>query len=321
MGRALVHEALARNWKVTTFNRGRRPAADPRVRTLTGDRLRPRDLGPLADGEWDLVADTWSGAPRAVRDSAAVLSGRAGAYVYISSCSVYAPPPPPGVAEDAPTVAGSADAEDGDYPELKRGAELAVQAVFGDHALVLRPGLILGPHEDVGRLPWWLHRMARGGTVLAPGPADLPLQLIDARDLARFALDAGLRGLGGPVNAVSRRGHATMGRLLESCRDVAGEDSTRLCWLPAEAVLAAGIEPWTELPAWIPPEHEFAAMHGADVSRAHAAGLRCRPVEETVADTWAWLSGLDGPPPLRADLPAVGLDPAREAEVLAASGH
>jgi nucleoside-diphosphate-sugar epimerase len=281
-----------------------------------GDRLYPATLAPLGARDWDLVADTWAGAPRAARDSAAVLAPRAQRYAYISSCSVYAPPPPPGATEDTPTVAASPDARDGDYAGVKRGAELAITAAFGERALLARPGLVLGPHEDVGRLPWWLSRMAAGGDVLAPGPPDLPLQLVDARDLARFVLDAAAAGLGGPFNVVSRRGHATMRTLLEACRDVAGAPDTELTWAPAEVVLDAGIEPWTELPAWLPPQHEYAALHDADVRRAHAAGLACRPVAETVADTWAWMRSLDGPPALRPDLPAPGVDRAREEAVL-----
>ncbi|MEA2212714.1 MAG: hypothetical protein QOF83_2662 [Solirubrobacteraceae bacterium] len=321
VGRALVLEGLDRGWEVTTFNRGRRAVADRRVRTVRGDRLVPADLRPLGEGRWDLVADTWSGAPRAVRDSAAALARRAGAYVYVSSCSVYRPPPPMALTEATATVDADADADadggGGDYAQLKRGSELAAVAAFGERALLLRAGLILGPHEDVGRLPWWLGRMARGGDVVAPGPAELPLQYIDARDLARFALDAAMDGVGGPINTVSRRGHTTMGELLEICREVAGGADTQLRWLPAETLLAAGIEPWMDLPVWIPPGHEFEAMHGADVERAHRAGLRCRPVQDTVADTWAWLAALDGSPPRRADLPPLGLDPEVEREILA----
>jgi nucleoside-diphosphate-sugar epimerase len=220
------------------------------------------------------------------------------------------------VHESAPTVAASPDAEDGTYPELKRGAELAILDAFGERALLARAGLILGPHEDVGRLPWWLARMARGGEVLAPGPPDNELQYIDARDLARFVLDAASAGNGGPFNVVSRRGHATMTSLLEACRRVSGAADAQLRWLEPVDVLAAGIEPWTELPIWIPPEHEFAGIHAADVRRAHAAGLRCRPLRDTVADTWAWMSALDGPPPSRPDLTPPGLDPDRERAVL-----
>lgn len=312
VGRALVDEGLARGWDVTAFNRGRTAAPDPRAEHVTGDRLDPATLAPLARRDWDVVVDTWSGTPRAVRDSAAVLAGRAARYAYLSSASVYAPPPPLGVDEAAPTVAPG----DGDYATRKRGAELAVAAAFGERALLPRPGLVLGPHEDVGRLPWWLARMAAGGEVLAPGPRDLPLQLVDARDLARFVLDAATAGHGGPFNVVSRRGHATMGSLLEACRAAAGAPGVRLRWVDPAAIVAAGIAPWTELPVWIPPGHEYAGLHAANVERAHAAGLRCRPVEETVADTWAWLASLDGPPPLRRDLPPPGLDRERERAVL-----
>ncbi len=318
VGRALVDEGLARGWEVAIFNRGQRAVGvgDERVRRMIGDRLEPATLAPLTERAWDLVADTWSGAPRAARASAAALAAHAGHYVYISSESVYAPPPPIGVQETSPTVKASPDAMHGDYPELKRGAELAIMEAFGERALVARAGLILGPREDVGRLTWWLARMALGGEVLAPGPPELELQYIDARDLAAFVIDAASAGRSGPFNVVSRRGHATMASLLEACRLVSGAADTRLRWLAPADVLAAGIEPWTELPIWIPPEHEFAGMHAANVERAHAAGLRCRPVHDTVADTWAWMSALDQPPPLRADVAPPGLDRDRERAAL-----
>ncbi len=318
VGRALVEEGVDRGWAVTTFNRGRGAWAHPAAEPIAGDRLDPATLAPLGARSWDVVADTWAGAPRAVRDSAAVLAPRTGRYAYVSSGSVYAPPPPVGGDESAPTVDASPDDDAVPYPQAKRGAELALTRAFGDRALLARAGLILDPHEDVGRLPWWLGRLATGGEVLAPGPADLPLQLVDARDLARFVLDAAVAGHGGPVNVVSRPGHATMGTLLEACRSVAGAPGARLTWVDPEAVLAAGVEPWSELPVWLPPGHPFAGLHAAGVERAHALGLRCRPVAETVADTWAWLAALPGPPPLRADLPPPGLDRDRERAVLAA---
>jgi 2'-hydroxyisoflavone reductase len=116
-------------------------------------------------------------------------------------------------------------------------------------------------------------------------------------------LDAAIEGHAGPYNVVSRRGHATMSSLLEACRAVAGAPNAALSWIDPDAVIAAQIEPWSELPMWLPPDHEYAALHAANVGRAHAAGLQCRPVYETVADTWAWLSTLKEPAPLRADLP------------------
>jgi nucleoside-diphosphate-sugar epimerase len=316
-GPAVAQAALAAGWDVTTFARGISGSPLAGVHGLHGDRFNPGDLVALAQRDWDLVLDTWSGAPRAVRDSAAVLRERAARYVYISSCSVYTPPPPMGLDESASTVAAAPDAEAGEYPELKRGAELAVTQAFGERALLLRCGLILGPGEDVGRLPWWLTRMARGGRVLCPGPPDLPLQYIDVRDLAAFVLLAADHAVHGALNTVSPRGHTTMGELLRCCHAAAAPADTELVWVPPGEVQAAGIEPWSELPIWIPPGHEYAGMHGADVQRALAAGLRCRPVAETVADTWAWMGSYGSAgPPLRDDLPAPGLDPERERALL-----
>jgi nucleoside-diphosphate-sugar epimerase len=318
VGRAVVVDGLRRGWNVTTFNRGRGGWAHPEARRLVGDRLDPASLKPLGEHDWDLVVDTWSGAPRAARDSANILRDRAAHYSYISSGSVYVPPPPLGVKETAATVDASADADGGTYPELKRGAELAITQVFGERALLARAGLILGPHENVGRLTWWLARMARGGEVLAPGPPDLELQYVDARDLARFVLDAAIAEHDGAFNVVSRRGHATMASLLEACRTAAGTADASLTWVDPDSVIAAGIEPWTELPIWLPPEHEYAGMHAANVERAHAAGLRCRPVLETVLDTWSWLCDIGGVTPVHVDREAPGLDPARERDALTA---
>ncbi len=317
-GRALVEEGLSRGWEVSALNRGLSGSPGPRATHVAGDRLDPATLAPLRTREWELVVDTWSGAPTAVRDSVRALVDRAARYIFISSGSVYAPPPPLGVTELSPTVEASPDLRTGEYSELKRGAEMAVLEAFGDRALIARAGLILGPHENVGRLPWWLTRLAAGGEILAPGPPQLELQYVDVRDLARFVLDASLDGHSGPFNVVSRRGHATMGSLLDACLTVAGRDDAQLTWVGPDFVVDSGIEPWTELPIWLPPDHEYAGMHAANIERAHAAGLSCRPVSETVADTWAWMSRLDGPPPLRGDLPRPGLDPVREREVLAA---
>ncbi|MCX5557117.1 NAD-dependent epimerase/dehydratase family protein [Streptomyces sp. NBC_00038] len=316
-GRAVVEAALGRGWEVTVFHRGRHePPAG--VRSLHGDRTAPDGLAALAEGDWDVVVDTWSAAPRAVRDTARLLAGRVRRYVYVSSRSVYAWPRTGGGDEDAALVDGaSADAEQTDYARDKRGGELAALDSSGaEGALLVRAGLILGPYENVGRLPWWLNRVARGGPVLAPGPRELPLQYIDVRDLAEWILGAVERGLGGAYNLVSPSGHTTMGGLLDACVQVTGGEGD-LRWTEASVILGAGVEPWGQLPVWVPGGSELHdALHGADVSRAIGAGLRCRPVSETVADTWSWLQSLGGVAPQRADRPAVGLDPATEAKVL-----
>jgi 2'-hydroxyisoflavone reductase len=289
-GRAVVEEAVDRGWAVTTFNRGRGAWAHPAAERITGDRLDPATFAPLAQGRWDVVVDTWQGAPAATAAIAAVLAPRVERYVYVSSCSVYAPPPRPGADETAPLVDVVAPPADGgasaEYAARKRGSEVALEAALGDRVAFLRAGTVLGPHENVGRLPHWLTRLATGGDVIAPGPPDLPLQLIDARDLAAFALDGALAGRSGAYNVVSRRGHATMRTLLETARDVTG-GGARLVWTPPEEVVG---EPWNEIPIWLPPDHEYAALHDIGVEKAHAAGLAPRPAAETIRDTWAWLS-------------------------------
>jgi nucleoside-diphosphate-sugar epimerase len=315
VGPAFVDDALSRGWSVSVFNRGTREAPAG-VTVLRGDRTAPGGLAALERGEWDIVVDTWSWAPSAVRDTAALLAGRAGRYVYVSSRSVYVLPTPADAAEDAPMVEATPDdGDDVEYARLKAGGELAATAAFGDRALLVRAGLILGPHEDIGRLPWWLNRIARGGPVLAPGPADADLQYVDARDLARWSLTAAERGLGGPYNLVSPSGHTTMRELLEACVAVTGS-AAELRWTDPEPILAAGVQPWTDLPVWLPPGELYDSLHRADVSKAVAAGLRCRPVTETVADTWAWLRELGGAAPIRPDRPHVGLAAEAEAALL-----
>ncbi|MDQ1020127.1 NAD-dependent epimerase/dehydratase family protein [Streptomyces afghaniensis] len=318
-GRAVVEAALGRGWEVTVFHRGRHEAP-PGVRSLLGDRTEPGGLDALAEdpGEWDVVVDTWSAAPRAVRDAARLLRGRARRYVYVSSCSVYAWARAAGYAEDAPLVEGaSADAEQTAYAQDKLGGELAVLDAFGeDRSVLARSGLILGPYENIGRLPWWLARAARGGPMLAPGPRDLPLQYLDVRDLAEWVLHAAERELSGPYNLASPQGHTTMGELLDTCVTVTG-GAAELRWTEPEVILRAGIQPWTELPVWVPPGSDlYDGLHNRGVSRAVAAGLSCRPVEETVADTWRWLQDLGGVAPQRPDRPSSGLDPEVEAKVL-----
>ncbi|MFG2130529.1 NAD-dependent epimerase/dehydratase family protein [Streptomyces sp. NPDC048751] len=323
-GRAVVEAALGRGWDVTVFNRGRHDPV-PGARTLTGDRTSPDGLAALADGEdeWDAVVDTWSAEPVAVHRTARLLRGRARRYVYVSSRSVYTWAPPAGYTEEAPLVEGAEpDAGHTDYYRDKRGGELAAVAAFGaDHSVLVRAGLILGPYENVGRLPWWLNRIARGGPVLAPGPRDLPLQYVDVRDLAGWILGAVEGELNGPYNLTSPQGHATMGELLDACLRVTGS-AAELRWVAPEVILDAGIEPWTHLPVWVPPGSDMHdALHSADVSRAVATGLSCRPVEETAADTWTWLQNIGGTAPQRPDRTRESLDAETEAKVLASLGN
>lgn len=316
VGRAFVETALLRGDQVTTLTRGVSGASAPEVTAVHADRTDPQAVAiALSEGEWDVVVDTWSQAPSVVASAARLLSGRAPYYCYISSGSVYQWPHIVGADESAPVVPGDPDSTEAtDYAAQKRGGELAVETGFDGEVLLARAGLILGPWERVGRLPFWLNRIAAGGRVPAPGPYDRPLQYVDARDIATWVL--GSRPVG-TFNTVSEAGHTTMGELLELAHRVTGQRA-ELVWVEPETVAAAGVEPWTELPIWVPPTGELAGLHACDVSAARAAGLIARPVGETVEDTWAWLQS-EGLPPPPSNRGGSAMDADAEARLLA--GH
>jgi 2'-hydroxyisoflavone reductase len=317
VGRAVVADAVTRGWDVTALNRGATGVLPDGATRLIADRTDPEQLrAALQDRSWDLVVDTWAKAPRYVRDAAELLAPRVHRYGYVSSRSVYTWPPALGGDESEPVVDGDADADLTDYAADKRGGELAALRAFGDDRVLLaRAGLILGPWEDVGRLPWWLDRISRGGRVVAPGEPDRGLQYVDARDLAHWLLGALEAGLSGPYDAVSLRGHTTTGALLQACVNTTGSDA-ELVWVPEDVLEQEGVEPWTQLPCWVPTTGELAGLMDSDTSKAAASGLVCRPVEETVRDTWAWIQQ-EGMPEVRADRPGSGLPADVEARVLA----
>lgn len=324
LGRAVVDAALARGDAVTTFNRGTSGPDRDSVEAVHGDRTVPADLDQLRGREWDAVVDTAGQVPAVVGESARLLAGAVGRYAFVSSVSVYRDWPKVAVDEGSPVHAGRADAgrDDGDYGELKVGCELAVRAAVGDdRALLIRPGLILGPWENVGRLPWWLLRMARGGEVLAPGDPDVAVQVVDVRDLAAFTLRALDLGASGPVNVTGPAGQISLGDWLAACARATGSDA-RLTWVPDDHLLAHGIEPWTELPLWMPlSDAEVAHTWQVDVTRALELGLVARDPRDTIADTWAWLRARDLRPNAPVDdegrVRGHGITPAKEAGVLA----
>ena len=325
LGRAAVVEALARGWAVTTFNRGVSGPDVDGVEPLRGDRADPSALGQLEGRRFDVVVDTCGFVPRVVGGSARALAGSGAHYVFVSSISATSTwpgqPTPEGL--DGQPCSADAGPDDGGYGELKAGCERAVAEVFGESTTVARAGLIIGPHENIGRLPWWLARIARGGEVLAPGDPAEPVQLVDARDLAAFLLDCGEHRTGGTFNATGPRGSATFGSWLTDCVEETGSGAT-LTWVDDDVLLTHQVQPWTELPLWMPKglpgEDNGDHVWDADVSLAAGAGLRTRPVRESVADTWAWMQAGGSVPeaPPRYYLVPHGIEPAKEAAVLAA---
>jgi nucleoside-diphosphate-sugar epimerase len=226
-------------------------------------------VAPLRGRAWDAAIDTSGYDPAHVAASAALDVGH---YVFVSSCNAYPDWPDKPVDEESPTW------QDGEgYGPEKAAAERIVLP----GGAVVRAGLIVGPHDNVFRLPWWVRRIMEGGVVPAPGDPHRPVQVIDARDLAAFLLRLAEERIAGAFNGVGPVGQTTMRELLEA----AGEADLR--WIPDEKLEAAGVEPWNEMPLWIPAR--YAGTFGVDNARAAAAGLRCRPVAETVADVRAWL--------------------------------
>jgi 2'-hydroxyisoflavone reductase len=328
VGRAVVDQAVSRGHDVTTFSRGRHGEPRPGAEARHGDRTRPRDLLALAARDWDAVVDTSVLAPAHVAAAAALLAGRAGHYTYVSSLAVYSGLPREPVTEESPTWECPPDAP-GDvaalgYGPLKSGSERAVAAAFPGRHFIVRPGLIAGPHDDVGRLPWWLGRLARGGRVLVPGDPGRPVRVTDARDLAGWMLDSIRRKITGVVNVPGPRG-STFGELIGACLAAVRADSSRpaeLVWAPDDVLLAAGVRPCTELPMWAPDVPGRAGTREASGERARLTGIRYRPLADTVHDTWGWLvhdaaarARPAGEPAPRA---GIGLDPAREQRILAA---
>jgi nucleoside-diphosphate-sugar epimerase len=310
LGRHVAAEALARGHELTLFTRGRHGTGlFPEANHLRGDRAT--DLSALEQGEWDVVVDTSGMRGRDVAASAELLAERAGHYVFVSSVNAHPDWPEQPVDEDSRTWE---DDEDDGYGAQKAASERAAEAAMPGRTTAVRAGLLCGPYDPMNRLAWWIGRIARGGDVLAPGDPERAVQLIDARDLSAWMLDAGERGVAGAFCATAPAGVTTMRDVLEAAIAATGSDA-RLRWVPDEAL--EGIEPWDELPLWI-PEAAAPGTWRVGTARIEAAGLRCRPIAETVADTWAWLRD-GGADAQEADAPhrARGLDPARERDVLA----
>lgn len=308
VGRATVEVALARGHEVTLFNRGQtNPDLFPDVEKLRGDRQQ--DLSALERRTWNAVIDPSGYVPHVVRASADLLAKRVEHYLYVSSISVYAHFTGPSKEEHATKEIGDLPQdrllEDySNYGPLKALCEKAVREVFGERAVVVRPGLIVGPHDPTGRFTYWPHRIARGGDVLVPAPANEKVQFIDVRDLGSWLVDLSERRVAGTFNATGQG--VLWGELVEACREVAGSQA-RFVWVDGEFLVEQGVEEWMGLPMWI-HDPEWIGIHMADVERAFAAGLTQRPLAETVRSTLDEAEPTDD----------AGLAPEREAELLEA---
>lgn len=312
VGRHLVEAALARGHDVTLFNRGRtNPELFPEVEKLVGDR-DAGDLSALGGRRFDAVVDTSARLPRWVRDSCGLLADSVDHYTFVSSCSVYADTSEPGTDERAPvhtledeTIEDITTAET--YGALKVLCEHAAEEAMLGRTLAIRAGLIVGPYDASGRFTYWVHRISRGGDVLAPKPRAQPVQFVHGRDLADWILAMAEGRETGVFNATGPETPLTMEDLLEAIR-AETEPSARLVWVDEEVLVENGVEAWSDLPLWLAPgtNPESANFLAVDVSKAVAEGLRFRPLADTIRDTLEH-AGLS---------PEAGLDPVRERELL-----
>ena len=323
LGRHLVEAALACGHTITLFNRGRTdPSGFPGVERLRGDRAGG-DLDALRHGSWDALVDTSGYVPRAVRQSAELLRDRVGTYAFISSISVYADFSRAGIDETSPVrLPEDASSEDvpKEYGGLKTLCERAVAEVFPHRALVVRSGLLVGPHDPTERLTWWVRRIARGGDVLAPGSPDRQIQLIHARDAADWIISMLERGRGGTYNVTGPAERLTMRELLDACRRVSASDA-RFVWVEDAFLLEHEVRPFSEMPLWLPPGWD--GMLAVDIRRALQEGLTFRSLEDTIGEILEWDAGR--PPEERRPREMVagfviesGVDPDREKRLLEA---
>jgi 2'-hydroxyisoflavone reductase len=301
VGRHIVEGALARGDEVTLFNRGRTaPTLFPGAKLLRGDRTG--DLGALRDGgRWDAAIDVTGYRPENVAASSQLLADRVEHLTFVSTISVYDDVSRPDVDESAPLAPLTGRGGWEDYGPLKALCEQAVHDALPGRALIIRPGVVAGPHDPTNRFSAWVARMARGGRVLAPGAPHRPIQLIDARDLAAFVLDMTAARATGAFNAVGAA--LTWGEMLGACP---AAPDTQLVWIADERLLEAGVDD-AELPLWIAADDgDNAGLMRISGARALAAGLRHRPLAQTARDVLAALRPEDG----------LGLDAALEARLV-----
>ncbi len=307
LGRHLVDAALARGGRVTVFTRGNQPNHwQGGVTALTGNRDQAVSPGlrALEDGTWDAVVDTCGYVPRVVRHSAELLAPRVGRYLFVSSISVFTDASRSGLTEKDPVGA----LEDPDteeigkhYGPLKAACERVVSEVYGDRAISVRPGLIVGPYDPTDRFGYWAARFVHPGLLgdrapraVVPDPPSRPIQLVDARDLAAFMIELLDKGLEGTYNATSPAGQWTMGAMVDALRDAGGRAAPEPRWTDEATLVEHKVQPWTGLPLWIPLSFaDEAGFMQIDCTKAERAGLRTRPLLDTVRDTAHWLAQRD----------------------------
>lgn len=316
VGRHFVEAALSRGHQVTLFHRGSKGTGlISGVEEVLGDRDGQMDR--LAGGNWDAVVDTCGYVPRVVRQSAQALYDRAGRYLFVSTISVYETEGQDRLDETSKVgILGDPTTEEitgESYGPLKVLCEEEVTGAFGKKALIIRPGLIMGPHDPTNRFTYWVDRLAGGGKAIVPARPEQPTQLIDARDLGLFMVLGLEKQLSGIYNACGPEAPKTFGDMITACHKL--NLGTELVWVEPGALEEQGVQLWQDLPLVLPVDGSSDAIQRVDNRRAVAAGLVLRSWEQSASDTLEWRRTQPSDAPQR-----FGMDREREAEVLKAIG-
>src|SRR2546421_6949447 len=322
-----VKYALSRGHKVTVFNRGKtHPGELPKeAEQLIGDRNGKLDA--LKGRTWDVCIDIPTTLPVWVRDAAQILKGNVDRYVFISTISVFSDNSKPGMDESGPlaqykgTDAMKETPETlrasnyGLYGPLKVLSEKETEKWFPGKALVIRPGLIVGPGDESDRFTYWPVRVAKGGEVLAPGKPTDPVQFIDARDLAEWIIRMAEKGTVGIFNATGPKTTLGIGGMLDGIKQ-ATKSNAKFTWASAEFLAEQKVRPWGDMPVWIPPRGEDGGgLTSISIQKALAQGLTFRSLSDTTQATLDWFK--KQPADRQAKMHA-GITAEREAQVLAA---
>jgi 2'-hydroxyisoflavone reductase len=321
LGRYLVESAQKRDHSVTLFNRGQgNPDLFPDVETLIGDRNG--NLEALKHRSWDTVIDTCGFVPRAVKQSAELLSDSVGHYTFISSGSVYTELSRTGIDEDhSVATLSNEQAEEitkgsagpfynEHYGALKYLCEQTLEELMPNRAAMIRSGLIVGPHDYTDRFTYWVSKASKGGEVLAPGNPDRQIQFIDVRDLSSWLIRMAEDKVTGVYNATGPDYSLTMGHFLEECKTACGSDAD-FTWVSEEFLHENQVAFWSEMPIWIPNSLNESGFLAVSVRKAINEGLTFRPLAETVKYTLEWES-LRSPDVER----KAGMKPQRESGLL-----
>jgi 2'-hydroxyisoflavone reductase len=286
------------------------------VEHLQGDRNG--DLKSLEGKQWDVVIDNPTTLPRWVRDAAAVLKNSVKQYVFISTISVYSDNSKPHMDESGPLIKLDDPTTEKitglSYGGLKALSEQEAEKAFPGKALIIRPGLIVGPGDPTDRFTYWPIRIERGGEILSPGDPTDPVQFIDGRDLSEWCIRMIEQGEVGVFNATGPKHELSIAEMLYGIKAVTVSDA-KFTWVNADFLEQQKVAPWGDMPVWIPPRGEYLGFAQINIKKSVSKGLTFRPLAETAKETIEWFKTL--PAERQAKLLS-GIKPERETEVLAA---